>query len=233
VAVPSTATWTLDTDEVVSAALERIPAKIDQAYDLAKARRALQFTFQRLLARQIANFRVSLVTLTLTADQIDYTLPADQHYVLEATIRDPVSPAGNPTDLPLERIARDEYHLIPNKESRGRPHKFWVQRGRDARSLHFWPKPDRAYVVRYQHVSLFRDVGGALDHLDVPQTWLSVLVAGTAYFLAISKPEIDIPTRQEMERLFEKEVDLIESEDRDRASLRIVPDLSAYTGFGY
>lgn len=230
-AVPGTSTWVLDTDEVITAALERLPGKIDQAYDLAKARRAIQFTFQRLLARQVTNFKVTLGTLSLAADQIAYTLPADEHDVLEATLRD-VNQVNNPTDIPLIRISRDEYHFLPDKETKGRPVNYWVQRARDARTIHFWPKPDRVYEVRYQRVVLFRDVGNMLDNLDTPSSWLSVLVAGCAYFLALSKPEIDIPTRQEFERLFEKEIDLIESEDRDRSTLRILPDLSAYTG-GY
>jgi hypothetical protein len=231
VAVPVSSAWTLDTDEVVTAALERLPGPIDQAYDLDKARRALQFTFQRLLARQVINFKVTTGTLTLVANQVAYVLPSDEHDVLELTMREPGS-SLNPTDIPLQRIPRDDYHNLPDKQTRGRPVQFWVQRGRDARTLYFWPKPDRAYEISYQRVVLFRDVGTMTDHLDVPSTWLSVMVAGCAFFLAMSKPEIDIPTRQEFERLFEREIELVETEDRDRSALRILPDLSAYNS-GY
>lgn len=210
--------------------MDRLPGGADQAYDIAKARRALQFTFQRLLARRVANFKRTEGVLPLLANTISYQLPADEHDVLEVTMRDVLQ--VNPTDIPLDRISGDQYALLPDKTTKGRPVQFWVQRGRDARTLHFWPMPDLTgrYEVRYQRVVLFRDVGSMVDNLDVPAAWLSIMVAGCAYFLSLEKSEIDIATRQEMERLFEKEIELVEGSDSDKSTLRIVPDLSAYSG---
>jgi len=232
VAVPSTSSWVLDTDEVISAAMDRLPGGADQGYDIAKCRRALQFTFQRLLARRVANWKVTEGVLPLIADQAAYSLPSDEHDVLEVMIRETTS--VNATDIPVNRMARGEYAEIPDKTTKGRPVNFWLQRGRDNRTLYFWPTPDLSnrYQVRYQRVVLFRDVGTMVDNLDVPAAWSGVMVAGCAYFLALEKPEIDIPTRQEMERLFNDEIGLLEGEDADKGPLRILPDLSAYTG-GY
>lgn len=228
-ALPSTSAWSLDTDQVISSALRRLPGKQDQGYDLVSAREALQFTFQRLAARQIHNWKVDLGTLDLTDGDEAYTLPTDEHDLLEVTIRDTTQ--TTPTDIPLTRMSRDEYHYLPDKTTPGQPVCFYVQRGRTSRTVYFWPVPNSDdFQVRYQRVSLFRDVGSMVEELDAPSTWMSVLVAGCAYFLALSKPEVDIPTRNELERLFEKEIELIEPVERDRSDLRILPDLSAYFG---
>jgi hypothetical protein len=230
VAVPSVSTWALDVDQVLAAAMDRLPGGADQGYDIERARRALQFTFQRLLARRVANWKVTEGILTLTAGQAAYSLPADEHDVLEVTVRETTQ--VTPTDVPLTRMARDEYHLIPDKTTKGRPVNFWLQRGRDNRTLYFWPTPDLSnrYEVRYQRVVLFRDVGTMLDNLDVPTAWTGVMVAGCSYFLSLERGDIDIPTRQELDRLFSTEIELLEGEDADKSPLRVLPDLSAYTG---
>lgn len=226
-AVPTTSSWTLDTDEVISAAFERLPGKIDQGYDIPKAIRAIQFTFQRLTARQVTNFKVTLGTLSLVTGDVDYDLPTDEHDVLEVTVRD--TRETNPTDIPLTRYSSDEYHYLPDKLTPGMPTGFWIQRGRDKRTMFVWPAPNLDdFQIRYRRIILFRDVGTMTDHIDVPSTWLSVIVAGCTYFLALSKPEVPIADRQEFERLFEREIELIETEDRDKGPLRIMPDLSCY-----
>lgn len=228
--VPSTSSWQLDVDQILTAAVARLPGQQDIAYDIERGKRALQFTFQRLLARRVANWKVTEGVLSLIADQAAYALPSDEHDVLEVMIRETTT--VNATDIPVTRMARGEYAEIPDKTTKGRPVNFWLQRGRDNRTLYFWPTPDLSnrYQVRYQRVVLFRDVGTMVDNLDIPAAWSGVMVAGTAFFLSLEKPELDIPTRQEMERLFEKEIEMLEGEDADKGPLRILPDLSAYTG---
>lgn len=229
--LPTTSAWSLDLDQVIGLAMDRLPGKQDVGYDIARAKAALQFTLQRLQARQIHNWKVDLGVLSLADGDQDYDLPSDEHDVLEATIRDTSQTV--PTDIPLGRMSRDEWHYTPDKSTPGQPTSFYVQRGRLLRTVYFWPKPNKAtFQVRYQRVSLFRDAGSMVEEVDAPSTWMSVLVAGCAYFLALSKSDVDIPTRQELERLFEKEIELIEPSERDRADLRILPDLSCYFGRG-
>lgn len=230
--LPSTSNWSLDCDQVISSALRRLPGKQDQGYDLVSAKEALQFTFNKLAARNLHNWKIDLGTLSLTDGDEAYTLPADEHDILEATIRDTTQ--ATPTDIPLGRIARDAYHLLPDKTTAGQPTSFYVERGRTTRTVYFWPVPNTDnFQVRYQRVTLFRDVGSMVEELDAPASWHSVLVAGCAWYLALSKPsDVPMDERNELERLFEKEIEEISPVERDRADLRILPDLSSYFGRG-
>ena len=226
-AVPSTATWTLDTDELISAAMERLRKPQEAGYDIKIARRSIQFTFAKLATMGINLATVDLETLDLSLGVVAYALPADTQDVLEMTYRDTAE--GVPTDLMVTRISRDLYHYLPDKNSPGSPNQFFVDRQRDAPVLYIWMKPDRAtYRLSYYRIRKFRDVGNMTDHLDVPTKWLGLLTAGVAMYIGKCTPDIAPDHRAELAADWQSELADILPEDSDRSPFHVDIDLSCY-----
>ena len=104
----------LDLDQVIGLAMDRLPAgSRTSATTSPEQRPALQFTLQRLQAAK--SLVVNLGVLGLADGDQDYDLPSDEHDVLRATIRDTNQTV--PTDIPLGRMSRDEWHYTPDKST--------------------------------------------------------------------------------------------------------------------
>jgi hypothetical protein len=217
----------LDTDELISGAMERLRVPEQTAYSIRIARRAIQLTFAQLSTEGINMAQVEKQTLALALADVEYTLAADTQDILEVTYRD--TSQADPTDLAVMRIARDEYHYIPDKLSPGRPTKFWLDRQLAAPVLRIWQAPDKAtYQLDFYRIRRFRDVGGMTDNLDVPDRWLGLLIAGVAYYIGLTMPTLSQPARMELKEAWLDEMARILPEDRERSPMRLEPDLSCY-----
>ena len=228
-AVQSGARWTLDVDEICQAAFRRIGGEQTKAYELRGARDALQFVFQRFMLRGVNLWTLELETVTLEADQ---TLPIRLDYdtvdILEAVYRD--TQQTTVTDIPVQRLSRDEYHHLPDKETTGFPTSLYIDRERDAPDLYVWPVPSRAgYQLRFYGIKKIRDIGTMIDNVDAPVRWIPCIVAGLAWYLSMERrATISIEDRQELKANFEEEFREASGEDRDNVPLRAIVDLSCY-----
>jgi hypothetical protein len=224
--VPTTSEWTLDLDEVINAASERLPGP-RRAIEIQTCRRAVQFCFSRFATIGLNLWTVEmLVSLQLEVNVASYTLPADTLDVLEMIYRD-VSLSA-PTEVAITRGSRDGYTLQPNKADTGPPSMAYLHRGRDNPTLYVWPAPDRAYELRYNRVRMFRDTGNMLAGVDVPDRWLGVVVAGVAHYLGMTQDGITEEQLARLKNTFEDELMTISPEDRDRSVFKTEIDLATY-----
>jgi hypothetical protein len=140
--------------------------------------------------------------------------------------------ANRINEINLARLNRDDYFYLPDKNVRGRPVQYWLDRQRDAVIMDIWPAPDT--TSRYRQLAVMgvrhiQDVGTLQQELEVPQRWYEATVWSLARRLAIItpevKPEMMVITKEEASEA----LSLAWAEERDRSPINIVVDLSPYT----
>jgi hypothetical protein len=139
--------------------------------------------------------------------------------------------ANTATDLPLMRIPEDNYIVLPNRATRGRPSMYWVDRQYDAPVLHLWPTADTDYVFcplilnRQRHVM---DVGDLTGTLEVPQRWLEALETGLALRLARVTPQVNPALLADLSVAASDAMMVAASDERDASPVTIGVDLTGY-----
>jgi len=218
-ATSGTATWNLDIGQLVEEAYERAGLEMRGGYDLQTAIRSLNFLFTEWSNRGINLWTVEERTLAIVANDPTYTLPEDTIDILSHSIRE--GSGASQQDFPLERISFQMYSNKANKNSAGRPTSILVQRGTGAPTITLWQVPDRAYTLVYWRLRRIEDSGSTITNtLDVPSRYLEAMTAGLAYRIAVKKA----PERAaDLKSLYEEQMNLAETEDRDRSDIRFVP----------
>lgn len=206
-------------------AFERAGLELRSGYDLQTARRSMNFMSLEWANRGINLWTVEQGTQALSSGTASYTLPADTIDLIEYQLRTNAGNSDTQSDFALTRISVSEYAQIPNKLSQGSPLQIYIDRQRAAPVAYFWPVPDDAqtYTLAYWRLRRIQDVGtGGANIIDVPARFLPCLVAGLAYYVAMKRPEVAdrvIPLKQEYEFQWE----LAAAEDREKASVRLIP----------
>ena len=176
-----------------------------------------------------ANRGVNLWTIeqtstSLTSGTSSYTLNQYDIDVVSAIIRQVVGTTT--TDLQLTRIGRSEYLNIPNKSATGRPTQLFLDR-QTTPVIKLWPTPDSAatYTLIANTIQRIDDVTASNQDPEVPSRFIPCMVSGLAYYIAMKKnPERVMLLKQQYEQDFKLAAD----EDRNRASLMLVPSRSSY-----
>jgi hypothetical protein len=124
------------------------------------------------------------------------------------------------TDYGIDRISRDDYLNIPDKDSQSRVSQFYVDRRIDP-VLNVWPTPDNSTdILIFDRLVRMDDASAATNTLQMPFRFYPALAAGLAYYIALKRA----PQRvQILKAVYEEEFDRAAAEDRDRASLQIQP----------
>jgi hypothetical protein len=146
--------------------------------------------------------------------------------ILSAVIRTD-SGTTSQSDISIGRISRDEFISIPSKKSSSRPSQFYVDR-QITPVIKLWPTPDSStgYILVYDRLQRIQDADTFTDTMAVPFRFYPCLTAGLAYYLAMKRA----PERvQLLKAVYEEEFERAASEDRDRASLSLVPSNNYYT----
>lgn len=221
---------TYDVADLMEEAYERVGRELRSGYDAITARRSLNIVIEELANKGLHLWAEDQQTLTMTAGVGSYALDPTTLDILyeEGALR--VYPgAATVYDIPVRRINKDEYLMIPNKGSTGRPYLFILERLRDYPQITFWPVPDQAYPFLYWRSRYLEDIENSTQTVDVPRRFLPVLVSGLAFHLANKAPEVcDINRRSELKAQYDAAVGDAMDEDRERASFVIVPDLRRY-----
>lgn len=93
-------------------------------------------------------------------------------------------------------------------------------------SINVWPTPNPPgdqYTFVYWRMRRIQDAGNGTNIGDIPFRFIPCMVAGLAYYLAQKLPDVD-PNRIPMLKAdYEQQWNLAESEDREKASIRMVP----------
>ena len=223
-----TANFNLDISDIIEEAFERNGQELRTGYELKTARRSLNLLTIELANRGINMWTIEQGSIPLVTGQATYDIPADTIDLLDMVIR--TGTAQNQTDINISRISEPTYSTIPNKNDTGRPIQVWIQRLRDNPKINVWPTPDEPgsqYTFVYWRLRRIQDVTGSTQTLDVPFRFLNCMIAGLAYYLSMKLP-VDPGRRAELKMDYEQQLDMAQSEDREKAPIRIVPRIATY-----
>jgi len=227
-------TWnfSLDTAEIIQEAYERIGASPESGYDLKTARRSLNLLLTKWANEGVHLFQLKFHTANMTKDQDHITFNSSIHAdVLDGVVRNNQT-AGEPNDIPMERISLDDYMAIPNKWTKGKPVQFALERrtqfdssGPYTHKMYLWPVPNQTY---YQYVGwtimYAEDISTTYSqNPEIPKRYLPALVSGLSVELAVKQAPDRLPT---LIPLYERDWQLAKEEDRERVSFIVQPQVS-------
>lgn len=222
-ATSGTTNFNLDIADLITEAYERCGIQVQAGYNLRTARRSLDLLFADWANRGLNLWTIEQRTLSLTTGVNTYNLPLDTVDVLSAVVR--FSNQGVNTDITIDRISRAEYLHTPVKSQQARPAQYYVERTIQPK-LYLYPTPDPSttYTFVYYAIRRIQDAGDYTNTPDVNFRFLPCLAAGLAYYLALKKAPERVTF---LKQLYEEEFARAAAEDRERASVYLVPD------FGY
>lgn len=216
-ATSGTTTFDLDFVEIAEEAWERAGREMRSGYDLRTARRSMNLMMLEWQNQGVNLWTVEEGSIPLVSGTATYSLPTDTVDLLEATISE------NGTDIALTRISVLDFANIPTKTTTGRPVNIYIDRKVGAPDVTLWPVPGNSnYVLKYWRMRRIQDAGNGGINPDVNIRFYPALVSGLAVHLAMKVPELAnrIPMLQQEAQ---KQYQFATHEDRDRATLRIVP----------
>ena len=218
-AVSGSTNFELDVSDYIEEAFERCGLEAKTGYDLKTAKRSMNLMFAEWANRGLNQWTIVQRTQALTTGTSSYSLDNDVIDVLSMVVR------RSNTDISIEKISRDEFLNIPNKSTQGRPSQFFIDR-QVTPIVRVWPAPENSTdVLIYDCLTRLDDADTFTNTVDVPFRFYPCLAAGLAYYLAIKRAPDRI---QLLKSVYEEEFDRALSEDRDRASFNVAPNLRYY-----
>lgn len=215
----------IDLSEIFEEAFERAGLEIRSGYDLKKARRCFNILTHEWQNRGLNLWTLEQGTTAVTASDNTYSLDSDTIDILEHVLRD-----SNGHDIVLTRIKLSEWATKYDKTLTGVPTQIFVSRTKTTTDLIIWPVPTATYTLvwwRLRAMTGLSSGGGDGTTGDFPPRFTPAIISGLAYHIAQSYGSSmqKVPFLQaEYERQFE----LAAGEDRERASVRLVPKVGRY-----
>tara|TARA_R100000808_G_scaffold8556_1_gene24219 strand:+ start:20207 stop:20902 length:696 start_codon:yes stop_codon:yes gene_type:complete len=227
-AVSGSKDFELDVADYVEEAFERCGLEMRTGYDLKTATRSLNLMLAEWANRGLNQWTVVEKTIAMVKDTLTYNVdsstPTATIDVLDVFVRETIS--GTSTDLTLSRMSRAEYANLATKSSTGKPNQYYVNK-LISPTITVWPAPDKndTYTVHANVLSRMDDADAGANTMSVPFRFYPCLAAGLAYYIALKKS----PDRVQMlKAMYEEEFQRALSQDEERASYRISPDLRNY-----
>ena len=220
-AVSGTYDFNLDIDEVIQEAMEMIGGEDTLGHEPASARRSINLMLKDWQNRGVLLWTTSVSSVTVSASTTAYDLSSSTIDALEVVLN------RDDTDIQLNRISPEEYLLIPNKTQTGRPMQYSIRRGRDNPVMSVWPIPENSTdVLKMEIFSELQDVNkSAIQNADLPKRFLPPLTCGLSYYMSMKRPGVEAGRIQMLKGNYEEKLARAMEEDRERASMRIVPKL--------
>ena len=132
-------------------------------------------------------------------------------------------------DISVQRLSRDDYLTVPNKTTTGRPVQYYVDRQINP-VIKVWPAPENSTdQLIYDRLVRIDDADTSINTVEVPFRFYPCLAAGLAYYISLKRAPDRI---QVLEAIYEEEFTRAATEDRDRASLSLVPSESTLRAIG-
>lgn len=213
-ATSGTTAFELDVADIIEESYERLQLEVRSGYDSKSSRRSLNLLLQDLSNKQVNLWKLVLTSQVLVQGTPNYTLAAKILDISDVVLR------RSNIDTNMHRLSRSEYQRRPNKTTEARPSQYWVER-LSTPVLHLYPAPENSTdVVRFYAMERIEDVGDSTKTLDIPSRFSEVIITGLSYYLAMKlKPDV-APL---MKQLYDEELNMAMSEDRERVSLYLVP----------
>jgi len=211
-----TTNFELDVADIIEESFDNIGREIRSGNDLRSARRSLNLLLQEMSNSQINLWKAIYTIVPLAQGVASYDMEPAITDVVELTLR------RGGIDTTMHRLARAEYQTRPNKLSQGRPSQYFFERLMIPR-LHIYPVPTNSTdEVRLFALTRIDDVGEHTNTLDIPVRFLPAIVSGLSYKLAV---KFAAEKAQGMKLIYDQEIMNAQYEDRDRASLSVVPQV--------
>ena len=220
-AVSGTYNFNLDIDEVIQEATEMIGGENTLGHEPASARRSINLMLKDWQNRGILLWSTSVSSVTVAASVTAYSLDSSTVDALEVVL------GRDDTDIQLTRISPEEYLLIPNKTQTGRPMQYSIRRGISNPTMSVWPIPENSTdILKMEVISELQDVDkSAEQNADLPKRFLPPLTCGLAYYMSMKRPGVEGQRIQMLKMNYEELLSRAMLEDRERASMRVVPRL--------
>ena len=227
-AVSGSKDFELDVADYVEEAFERCGLELRTGYDLKTATRSLNLLLAEWANRGLNQWTINQKVLTMVKDTtvytIDATTPTATIDVLAVFIRETLG--GVATDVPITRMSRSEYANISTKSSTGKPNQYLIDK-QISPTITVWPAPDQnsKYDLYLNVLSRIDDADVGANTMQIPFRFYPCLSAGLAYYIALKKAPEKV---QMLKAVYEEEFDRALSQDEERASFRVAPDLRGY-----
>jgi hypothetical protein len=227
-ATSSSRDFELDVADYVEEAFERCGLELRTGYDLKSATRSLNLMLAEWANRGLNQWTVAQKTIDMVKDTTAYTIdstnPTATIDVLDVFIRETIQ--SQITDVPLSRLSRAQYAHISTKSTTGKPNQFFINKVLSP-TVTVWPAPDKSstYTLHLNVLTRMEDADVGVNTMDLPFRFYPCLAAGLAYYLAIKRAPQKVGMLKQM---YEEEFNRALSQDEERASFRVAPDLRDY-----
>ena len=227
-ATSGTTTFNLDIGDILEEAYDLCGMEIRSGYQYRGAKRALNLVFLEWQNKGTNLWSIEQNTQVITAGTNSYALPSSALDVVDAFIRTDSGDISKQFDQRLNRISRTEYNHQATKLNQSKPTQFYIDKGTSTSNIVLWSTPDSTatYTLVYDYIQRIEDAGEPTsNNADVPARYLPCLTYALAYNIACKNPEAlnRIPMiKQRYDELW----DDVSDADREKASVRFVPDLS-------
>jgi hypothetical protein len=217
-----------DVAEYVEEAFERCGLELRTGYDLRTARRSMNLMLAEWANRGLNQWTIKQNGIPMVLNQITYNIDSSNGTatidVLDVFVRETIQ--GTATDIPLSRMSRAEYAHMATKSTTGKPNQFFIDK-QITPTITVWPAPDKnsTYTVYCNTLTRMDDADAGANTLQMPFRFYPCMVAGLAYYLALKKAPDKV---QLLKGLYEEEFTRALSQDEERASFRVAPDLRNY-----
>lgn len=214
--------WSLQVDDLITEALERIGGKFTSAEEVDSCMRSLNLVLKDLMNRGKPLFTIEQKSLTIASSVRDYTLSAGTNAILGPVIR------VSGMDIPMNRISFLDYQNIATKESTGRPTQYTTTQGLNNLTMKIWPTPtsvqsEAGAQIVYYAVEDPDDITAMYQGVDINRRYLPCVTAGLAFYMAQKIPQFDINKLGFLKAEWNEQLRLAFEEDRELTSYVVRP----------
>lgn len=173
-------------------------------------------------ASNVVNLDAALTDSASTAQKVfAYTTKIDTPLEIPSVRRYEIAGAR---DVGISPISRIDFRNLPNKTQRGTITQYFYDQRRDNGLLNLWQTPQNAdSLVNFTWHRAIQDFDTAGDNADLPQEWISTLIANLAYEMRHQYPLTPLRAR-ELQLSALTKLDTMKGFDREGESVFFQPD---------
>lgn len=225
-----TTIFNLDMVEAIEEAFERAGIESRNGYDMKTARRSINLMLADWANRGFNMWTIEERTQLLTYGDGEYTLGEDIVDLVETMIQIPPTGGGQVLRYNCDRVSISTHATRVNPDLLGRPIEIYIDRQQPAPIIHLWPLPGDGgpFTLVYWVLRRIEDAGAYTNTADIPFRFLPPFISGLAYYIAEKKRTDDPNLILRLQQRYEADWLRASEEDRERATLSIVPRSSSY-----
>lgn len=91
-----------------------------------------------------------------------------------------VSTDSGTTDIPIQRIPREDWFNLTPKTQSGTPTMYWVNYESLSPVVYFWPQPSTTITVKYDRLRYTQSVTTLAETMDLQKFWMDAMIYGAA-----------------------------------------------------